>query len=30
MYNFIPKLKVPVYILYLENMLAVFLRTFGR
>jgi hypothetical protein len=30
MYNFIPRLKVPVYILYLENMLAVFLRTFGR
>jgi hypothetical protein len=31
-YSFIPELKVPVYIyiLYLENMLAVFLRTFGR
>jgi hypothetical protein len=30
MYNFIPCLKVPVHILYLGNMLVVFLRTFGR
>jgi hypothetical protein len=30
MYNFIPCPKVPVHILYLGNMLVVFLRTFGR
>jgi hypothetical protein len=30
MYNFIPCLKVPIHILYLGNMLVVFLRTFGR
>jgi hypothetical protein len=29
-YSFIPRPKVPVTILYLENMLVVFLRTFGR
>jgi hypothetical protein len=29
-YNFIPRLKVPMNVLYLENMLVVFLRTFGR
>jgi hypothetical protein len=29
-YNFIPRPKVPVNVLYLENMLIVFLRTFGR
>jgi hypothetical protein len=30
MYDFIPCPKVPVHILYLENMLVVFFRTFGR
>jgi hypothetical protein len=30
MYSFIPCPKVPVQILYLGNMLVVFLRTFGR
>jgi hypothetical protein len=30
MYIFIPRPKVPVNVLYLENMLVVFLRTFGR
>jgi hypothetical protein len=30
MYNFIPCPKVPVHILYLENMLVIFLRTFER
>jgi hypothetical protein len=29
-YSFIPRPKVPVNVLYLENMLVVFLRTFGR
>jgi hypothetical protein len=29
-YNFIPRPKVPVNVLYLENMLVVFLRTFER
>jgi hypothetical protein len=29
MYNFILCLKVPVHVVYLENMLVVFLRTFG-
>ena len=30
MYNFIPCPKVPVHILYLENMLVMFFRTFER
>jgi hypothetical protein len=29
-YSFIPRPKVLVNVLYLENMLVVFLRTFGR
>jgi hypothetical protein len=30
MYIFIPRTKIPVNVLYMENMLVVFLRTFRR